>query len=101
MREFVSYYVRSALPFLTGLAFGIGASYLDLPLAVRILAGAVLVVAGPLAIEVVLTLLVEALRGPGAAQTRGIGALGAATRQAAMMRSRGGTRVDGHPTRDR
>jgi hypothetical protein len=71
LRSFSSYYVRSALPFLTGLAFGIALFRFDLPLWWQIALGAVLVVAGPLAIQVVLVLIVEALRGgPGEARSR-------------------------------
>jgi hypothetical protein len=63
LRAFVTYYVRSALPFLTGLAFGLMLFRFDIPLFWQIAGGAVLVVAGPLAIQVILVLLVEALRG--------------------------------------
>lgn len=74
LRAFASYYVRSALPFLTGLAFGLTLFRFDIPLFWQIAAGAVLVVAGPLAIQVILVLLVEALRGsPGDDRTtRGV-----------------------------
>ena len=63
LRAFATYYVRSALPFLTGLAFGLTLFRFDIPLVLQIGAGAVLVVAGPLAIQAILVLLVEALRG--------------------------------------
>ena len=61
--RFVSYYVRSALPFLSGIAFGIFLMRWDHPLWIQILAGLTLVVVGPFAIRIVLTLIVEALRG--------------------------------------
>jgi hypothetical protein len=61
--RFVSYYVRSALPFLSGIAFGIFLIRWDHPLWIQVLAGLTLVVVGPFAIRLVLTLVVEALRG--------------------------------------
>ncbi len=67
----LSYYVRSALPFVSGLAFGLYQDRLHLPLAVMVVVGMVLVVVGPLAIQTVLALVVDALRGgpqDGAAQ---------------------------------
>lgn len=75
LRSFATYYVRSALPFLTGLAFGFFLFRFDLPLAVQVALGMVLVVAGPLVIQTLLVLLVEALRGtPGEARDlRGVG----------------------------
>ena len=61
--RFVSYYIRSALPFLSGIAFGIFLMRWDHPLWIQVLAGLILVVVGPFAIRLVLTLIVEALRG--------------------------------------
>lgn len=61
--RFVSYYVRSALPFLSGIAFGVFLMRWDHPLWLQVLAGLTLVVVGPFAIRLVLTLIVEALRG--------------------------------------
>jgi hypothetical protein len=74
-RSFVTYYVRSALPFVTGLAFGLFLFRFDLPLPVQVALGMVLVVVGPLVIQTILVLLVEALRGtPGEARDlRGVG----------------------------
>lgn len=63
LTRFVSYYVRSALPFLSGIAFGIFLMRWDHPLWIQVLAGLILVVVGPFAIRLVLTLIVEALRG--------------------------------------
>jgi hypothetical protein len=63
LRSFTTYYVRSALPFLTGLVFGVFLFRFDFPLVWEVVAGLVLVVAGPLAIQAVLVLMVEALRG--------------------------------------
>ena len=63
LHAFAAYYVRSALPFLTGLAFGFMLFRYHLPLPLEIALGAVLVVAGPLAMRVILVLLAEALRG--------------------------------------
>jgi len=63
LNQFISYYVRSALPFLSGIAFGIFLMRWDHPLWLQVLAGLTLVVVGPFVIRLVLTLIVEALRG--------------------------------------
>lgn len=63
LRTFWSYYIRSALPFASGLAFGLFQERLGLPLPLTVLVGLALVVAGPATIQVVLTLLAEALNG--------------------------------------
>lgn len=62
-KRFISYYVRSTLPFLSGIAFGIFLIRWDHPLWLQVLAGLTLVVVGPFVIRLVLTLFVEALRG--------------------------------------
>ena len=61
--RFGSYYIRNALPFATGFAFALASLRLDYPWYLLALAGAVLVVIGPLTIQFALTLLVQALRG--------------------------------------
>lgn len=72
LRAFATYYVRNALPFLTGLAFGLALFRFDIPLFMQIAVGAALVVVGPFAIQLILVLLVEALRGgPGEADALG------------------------------
>ena len=63
LRTFLSYYIRNALPFGTGLAFGIFILRADYAWYWLALAGIVLVVIGPLAIQFLLTLVVEALHG--------------------------------------
>jgi hypothetical protein len=63
LRKFASYYTRSSLPFLSGLAYGIFLANWDHPLWLQVLAGLALVVLGPFAIQLVLTLIVDALRG--------------------------------------
>jgi hypothetical protein len=63
LRRFVSYYTRSSLPFLSGLAYGIFLVKWDHPLWMQVLAGLALVVLGPFVIQLVLTLIVDALRG--------------------------------------
>ncbi len=63
LRSFVSYYVRNAVPFATGLAFAVLALRVDYAWYWVALAGVTLVVIGPLTIQFVLTLVVEALRG--------------------------------------
>ncbi|MFA7250000.1 MAG: hypothetical protein WC273_10260 [Dehalococcoidia bacterium] len=70
MRSFGVYYVRNALPFITGVAFVIIAERAALPLPVRVLLGAALVAVGPFAIQLVLTLVVDALWGE---DSRGVG----------------------------
>jgi hypothetical protein len=62
-RRFASYYMRSALPFLSGLAYGVFLTRWDHPLWLQVLAGLLLVVVGPFAIQLILTLIVDALRG--------------------------------------
>ena len=62
-RRFVSYYTRSSLPFLSGLVYGAYLVKWDHPLWLQVLAGLALVVLGPFVIQLVLTLLVDALRG--------------------------------------
>ena len=63
LRSFVSYYIRNAIPFATGLAFAVLALRVDYAWYWLALAGIALVVIGPLTIQFVLTLVVEALRG--------------------------------------
>jgi len=63
LRRFTSYYTRSSLPFLSGLAYGVFLANWDHSLWLQVLAGFVLVVLGPFAIQLVLTLIVDALRG--------------------------------------
>ncbi len=63
LRSFVSYYVRNAVPFATGLVFAVLALRVDYAWYWVALAGIALVVIGPLTIQFVLTLVVEALRG--------------------------------------
>ena len=63
LRRFASYYTRSSLPFLSGLSYGVFLVSWDHPLWLQVLAGLALVVLGPFAIQLVLTLFVEALRG--------------------------------------
>lgn len=63
LRAFWSYYVRSALPFVSGVSVMVLRDKLDLSAPVLVGLGVVLVVAGPIAIQTVLTLIAEALRG--------------------------------------
>jgi hypothetical protein len=63
VRAFCSYYVRSALPFVTGLAFGLFQDRLHLSHPMLALLALVLVVAGPIAMYTLLTLMAEALHG--------------------------------------
>jgi hypothetical protein len=63
LRRFVSYYTRSSLPFLSGLVYGAYLVKWDHPLWMQVLAGLALVVLGPFLIQLVLTLIVDALRG--------------------------------------
>ncbi|MDA0353021.1 MAG: hypothetical protein O3A10_12520 [Chloroflexi bacterium] len=63
IRRFVSYYTRSSLPFLSGLVYGIFLAKWDHPLWLQVLAGLALVVLGPFIIQLVITLIVDALQG--------------------------------------
>ena len=63
LRAFVFYYIRNALPFATGVAFTVLALRVDYAWYWIALAGIALVVIGPLTIQFLLTLVVEALRG--------------------------------------
>ena len=63
LRRFASYYLRSSLPFLSGLVYGAYLVKWDHPLWMQVLAGLALVVLGPFVIQLVLTLIVDALRG--------------------------------------
>ena len=63
LRRFTSYYTRSSLPFLSGLAYGVFLANWDHPLWLQVLAGLPLVVLGPFAIKLVFTLIVDAIRG--------------------------------------
>jgi len=63
LRRFASYYTRSSLPFLSGLVYGAYLVKWDHPLWMQVLAGLALVVLGPFVIQLVLTLIVDALRG--------------------------------------
>lgn len=63
LRAFLFYYIRNALPFATGIAFTVLALRVDYAWYWIALAGIVLVVIGPLTIQFLLTLVVEALRG--------------------------------------
>lgn len=55
--------MRSSLPFLSGLVYGAYLVKWDHPLWMQVLAGLALVVLGPFVIQLVLTLIVDALRG--------------------------------------
>lgn len=63
LHRFASYYMRSSLPFLSGLVYGAYLVKWDHPLWMQVLAGLALVVLGPFVIQLVLTLIVDALRG--------------------------------------
>lgn len=63
LRRFASYYMRSSLPFLSGLVYGAYLVKWDHPLWMQVLAGLALVVLGPFVIQLILTLIVDALRG--------------------------------------
>jgi uncharacterized protein (DUF486 family) len=63
LRSFAFYYIRNALPFVTGVAFAVLALRADYAWYYLALAGLVLVVVGPLTIQFLLTLVVESLRG--------------------------------------
>jgi hypothetical protein len=63
LRRFVSYYTRSSLPFLSGLVSGAYLVKWDHALWMQVGAGLALVVLGPFVIQLVLTLIVDALRG--------------------------------------
>ena len=63
LRRFASYYTRSSLPFLSGLVYGAYLVKWDHALWMQVLAGLALVVLGPFVIQLVLTLIVDALRG--------------------------------------
>jgi hypothetical protein len=101
LRRFASYYTRSSLPFLSGLAYGVFLVQWDHPLWLQVLAGLALVVLGPFLIQLVLTLIVDALRG--VPDEPGLGSRPAArpaSRPPVVTGSdRGG--LVGHLTRDR
>jgi hypothetical protein len=63
LHRFASYYMRSSLPFLSGLVYGAYLVKWDHPLWMQVLAGLALVVLGPFLIQLVLTLIVDTLRG--------------------------------------
>lgn len=63
LHRFASYYMRSSLPFLSGLVYGAYLVKWDHALWMQVLAGLALVVLGPFVIQLVLTLIVDALRG--------------------------------------
>lgn len=63
VRAFWSHYVRSALPFGSGLAFGLLRGRLDVALPIEILMGLLLVLVGPIVIQAVVMLVSEALHG--------------------------------------
>ena len=65
MRRFLAYYIQNALPFGSGVLFTVLAFRLDYAWYWEVLAGAVLVLAGPIVIQLVLTLIVESLSGLG------------------------------------
>ncbi len=65
MRRFLAYYIQNALPFGSGVLYTVLAMRVDYAWYWEVLVGAVLVVAGPLVIQIVLTLIVESLSGLG------------------------------------
>lgn len=75
MRRFLAYYIQNALPFGSGVLFTVLALRLDYAWYWEALAGILLVVAGPLVIQIVLTLIVESLSGLGGEDEEPVGAL--------------------------
>lgn len=95
LRAFLFYYIRNALPFATGIAFTVLALRVDYAWYWIALAGIALVVIGPLTIQFLLTLVVEALRGlpgedgPRATPTSRIGASSLSRLRGPRVGSRG------------
>jgi hypothetical protein len=96
-RRFVSYYTRSSLPFLSGLVYGAYLVKWDHPLWMQVLAGLALVVLGPFLIQLVLTLIVDALHG--VPDEPGVGSR--ALPRSTVMRSDEPSSFLGRLTRDR
>jgi len=92
MRRFVAYYIQNALPFGSGVLFTVLAFRLDYAWYWEVLAGLVLVLVGPLTIQIVLTLIVESLSGLGDEDEEPVGGLRGPRGLFGNSRDRAGTR---------
>ena len=92
MRRFLAYYIQNALPFGSGVLFTVLAFRLDYAWYWEALAGVVLVLAGPLVIQLVLTLIVESLSGLGDDEEEAVGNLRGPRALFSSSRDRMGTR---------
>ena len=92
MRRFMAYYIQNALPFGSGVLFTVLAFRLDYAWYWEALAGIILVLVGPLAIQIVLTLIVESLSGLGDDDDEPPGALRGPRSLFGSSRDRAGTR---------
>ena len=92
MRRFLAYYIQNALPFGSGVLFTVLAFRLDYAWYWETLAGIVLVLAGPIVIQLVLTLIVESLSGLGEDDEEQVGAPRGPRGLFGNSRDRAGTR---------
>jgi hypothetical protein len=92
IRRFLAFYIQDALPFGSGVLFAVLAIRLEYAWYWEALAGAILVVVGPLAIQVVLTLIVESLSGLGDGDDEAGGALPRTRSLFGGSKDRAGTR---------
>ena len=92
MRRFLAYYIQNALPFGSGVLFTVLALRLDYAWYWEALAGIILVLVGPMTIQIVLTLVVESLSGLGDDEEEPVGGLRGPRSLFGGSRDRAGTR---------